>query len=72
MSTRTLLTAEEVASILHIRASDVYRLGREGKLARIKVGDRLVRFDPVDVEAFISGNRQGRPVDWNEPQEIPF
>lgn len=53
-----LLTAEEVARILRCTERYVWRLGRDGKLPRIRVG-RHVRFDPVDVDAFIDQAKQG-------------
>ena len=38
-----LYTAEELAKILKVHVRTVYKLGREGKLKRIKEG-RAVRF----------------------------
>lgn len=38
-----LYTAEEIAKILKLHIKTVYRMGREGKLKRVKVG-RSVRF----------------------------
>lgn len=38
-----LYTAKQMAKILQIHVETVYRLGREGKLGRVKVG-RSVRF----------------------------
>jgi excisionase family DNA binding protein len=38
-----LYTAKELASILRVHEKTIYRLGREGKLRRVKVG-RSVRF----------------------------
>lgn len=40
---RELYTASELAEILHIHKETVYKLGREGKLKRVKAG-RSVRF----------------------------
>jgi excisionase family DNA binding protein len=53
-----LLTAEEVARVLRCTERYVWRLGRDGKLPRIRVG-RHVRFDPADVEAFIVEAKEG-------------
>ena len=38
-----LYTAKEIAEMLQIHPRTVYRLGREGKLRRVRVG-RSVRF----------------------------
>ena len=41
--TTKLLTAQELAVLYQIHPKTVYRLGREGKIERVKVG-RSVRF----------------------------
>ena len=45
----TLLTAEELAELLKLHPRTIYRLGREGKIKRVKVG-RSVRFVPPRTE----------------------
>lgn len=47
-----LLTAEEVAHLLHVSTDSVYGYARKGRLTRVRL-DRAVRFRPVDVRAFI-------------------
>lgn len=40
---KELYTASEIAALMKIHKETVYKLGREGKLKRVKVG-RSVRF----------------------------
>jgi len=47
-----LYKANEIAKILKIPVRTVYRLGREGKLKRVKVG-RAVRFVLPEMEESI-------------------
>ena len=44
-----LYTANEIAEVYQIHPKTVYRLGREGKLKRVKVG-RSVRFAEPTME----------------------
>lgn len=55
-----LLTADEVAAILGVGVRYVWRLGRDGRLRRVKLGAKYVRFDPADVKAFIDEGRRPR------------
>lgn len=52
-----LLSLDEVANVLGISESGVYRLVRSGELARVKVGNRTL-FQPHDVRAFIASRRE--------------
>lgn len=45
-----LLTAAQVADWLQLNVQSVYRLGREGHLARVRLSDNTVRFRQADVE----------------------
>ena len=47
-----LLTAREVAALLHVSKAQAYRLIQQGKLKSIRFG-RTVRVKPEDLEAFI-------------------
>ena len=47
-----LLTAEEVAEMLRVPKSWVYRWGREGRLPTVELG-RYRRYDERDVERWI-------------------
>jgi predicted site-specific integrase-resolvase len=54
---RRYATAQEVADQFGLTAESVLRLGREGKLPRVCVSARTIRFDLDEVEKAI---RQGR------------
>lgn len=66
------LTADEVAGILKVTTQQVYKLGREGKLARHRFSEHMVRFHRRDVEAYIRGAREASAADYAVPQVIPF
>lgn len=53
-----LLTPEDVAELLQVPKSWVYRQAREGDLPSVPCG-RYVRFDRRDVDAWIDGRREG-------------
>lgn len=50
---RTLLTADEVAAALKITPATVYRWAKAGRLERVALGGRLVRYTPESVERLI-------------------
>lgn len=57
---QALATPEEIADYLNTTRSNVYRLAREGKIPRVKMGKNnpgAVRFFWSDVEAFLEKNR---------------
>lgn len=59
MSTETapleaLLTAEDVARLLGVSESLVYKLRRENKIRAIRIG-ALLRFRPADVRSYVNG-----------------
>jgi len=49
----TLLTAEDVAAQLRVRAEFVYELARNGKLRFVRLGARYVRFRQRDVDDYV-------------------
>jgi excisionase family DNA binding protein len=53
----SLLTAKQVAAILGITDRSVRTLVQLGRLAKVDVLDRAVRFHPDDVAAFIESRR---------------
>lgn len=46
------LTADDVAELLRVKRSTVWRWARDGKLPAVRFG-RLIRFRSVDVENFM-------------------
>ena len=52
-----LLTVEEVAEILRVSLTTVYRRIQAGELPYIKLGHRQVRIKPEDLEAYIEAHR---------------
>ena len=54
--TRQLLKAGDVARILNISQSLVYRLLQRGKIPSIRI-NQSVRVDPEDLQQFIETNR---------------
>lgn len=62
-----LLSVEEVTRVLRISESGVYRLVRNGELARVKVGSRTL-FEPSAVRRFIKDRRQTVVgIEFDEP-----
>jgi excisionase family DNA binding protein len=51
-----LLSLDEVAQLLRISESGVYRLVRSGELPRVKVGNRTL-FEPHEIRRFIASRR---------------
>jgi excisionase family DNA binding protein len=52
-----LFTAQEVAQMLRVSLSMVYKLRRSGALASVQIGS-LYRFNPEAVRAFMKGERR--------------
>jgi len=53
-----LLTAKEVMGYLRISKSTLYRLIRDGRLKRIRIGRRAVRYRRQDVLALVEGAQE--------------
>ena len=53
------MSLDEVAHLLRISESGVYRLARNGELPRVKVGNRTL-FEPDEIRRFIARRRNGR------------
>ena len=51
-----LVSLDEVARLLRISESGVYRLVRSGDLSRVKVGKRTL-FEPHEIRRFIASRR---------------
>ncbi len=54
MDTTPLLSAAQVAARLGLSAKSVRRLALAGTLRSVRVSDRIIRFDPADIETFIA------------------
>ena len=48
-----LLTAEDIAEILHLKVQTVYTMARRGELEKVKLSRKCLRFRADDVERFI-------------------
>jgi len=46
-----LMTAEEIAEGLNVSPSTVKEWGREGKIPRVKVSHKIIRYDPEAVQS---------------------
>jgi hypothetical protein len=57
---RALLTAKDVATLLQVSPTEVYRLAKvELRAAAIDVGEGTLRFDPRRVDRFLEARRRG-------------
>jgi len=57
MDSEKLLTVDEVAEILRVSPSTVYRRIQAGELPAIKLGHRQVRIKQEDLDAYIEAHR---------------
>ncbi len=57
MDSEKLLTVDEVAEILRVSPSTVYRRIQAGELPAIKLGHRQVRVRQEDLDAYIEAHR---------------
>ena len=57
-TTKKLLNPVELAELLHVSKTSVYRLAEGGKIPHYKVGGSL-RFGMKDVSAYLERNRVG-------------
>jgi len=55
--TDALLSTREVAGRLGVSEYTVRRMARAGKLPKVRVGERLVRYRETDVQALIEHGR---------------
>ena len=62
MESEKLLTADEVAAVLNVSRKSVYKWAEAGRLPFIRLGGRVVRFDPEAVRQFIESGRRNEGV----------
>lgn len=67
MDTTALLSPAQVATRLGLSTKAVRRLATAGKLPAVRLSERVIRFEPEDVEAFIASKRT-EPVEPTEPE----
>jgi excisionase family DNA binding protein len=56
--TEALLSVREAAVRLAVSEDTVRRMARGGKLSRVRVGERLVRYRESEVQALIGAGRR--------------
>ena len=54
------LTAMEVATLLRIHPTTVYKMAKRGELPGFKIGSDW-RFDPAQIDGWVRSRVQGRP-----------
>lgn len=54
--TDALLTGKDVAAMLQCSTRTIHRWVTAGKLEAVRLGDRVKRFRPEAVRAFLAGN----------------
>ena len=59
MDDRKLLTVDQLAEKLAVNPLTVRRMVQRGQLTAVRIG-RAVRFDPVDVDAFLASVKVGK------------
>jgi excisionase family DNA binding protein len=52
-----LMTELEVAKVLRVSPRTVWEFRNTGRLPGVKLGSRTIRYDAVDVRAFLRANR---------------
>jgi excisionase family DNA binding protein len=57
-----LIDAHEAAAKLAISVQTVWAMAKRGDLPCVRFGERIVRFDPIDLDAWIFGRKSSVPV----------
>lgn len=55
-----LLRAADVALLLSVSVKSVYRWAGQGALPAVKLSDRVIRFDPAEIEAWLESAKGAR------------
>ena len=55
-----LLTRDQAADLLNVSPRTLQQLTRDGHVPYVPMGDRLVRYDPLDIEAWLASGREAR------------
>lgn len=56
-----LLTAPELARALRLNPQTLYRLARRGLIPSIRIGKKLLRFDPIQVRSALEARQDSQP-----------
>jgi excisionase family DNA binding protein len=59
-----LLDIDQAAERLSVHPATLYRWARQKRLPVIRIGARVLRFDPLALEKFIQGNSIGTAKSW--------
>ena len=63
-----LLTYAEVAKRLKVEVCTLYRWVRESRIPHVRLGTRVVRFDPAELRKWARAHRAGPPAPTEEAQ----
>lgn len=61
-----LLTIDEVAQMLQVSRSAIYKNMSAGTIPYLRINKRIVRFRPSDIQAWLDGKLQGMQEVSNE------
>ena len=61
-----IITAQELAKLLKVSASTIYKLASSGELPGFKIGDSW-RFEMDDVMKLIHGKGNGKKIESTDP-----
>lgn len=53
---KKLMTGQQVADLLEVHPRTVRRWSAEGKLTRVRLSPRVIRYDAAEVQALIEDN----------------
>jgi excisionase family DNA binding protein len=53
-----LMTAQEVAQVVGCSDKEIYKMAACGEIPCVRITERMVRFDPSDLEKWLASKRQ--------------